>query len=140
MDNILLDTNVVSEVVKSRPDPKVVAFLRSSARPWLCAITLHELAYGAERASQGRRRAELLAWVAQVTAEFAMRTIAVDSTAAEHSGRLRALAEAQGRSTSVVDALIAAAAQLRGLTLVTRNTRDFEPFGVALFNPWLEVS
>jgi predicted nucleic acid-binding protein len=140
MDDILLDTNVVSELVKPRPDPNVIAFLRDSARPWLCTITLHELVYGAERAPDSRRRGKLLAWVAQVTAEFADRTIAVDNTAAEHSGRLRALAEEQGRPTTVIDAIIAAAAQLQGLTLVTRNTRDFEPFGVALFNPWIDAN
>lgn len=139
MDDILLDTNVVSELVRPRPDPNVVAFLRNSADPWLCSITLHELAYGAERAPDRRRRTTLLTWVAQMTAEFAGRTIVVDNAVAEHSGRLRALSEGQGRPTSVIDALIGASAQLRGLTLVTRNTRDFERFGVALFNPWLAV-
>src|SRR5215207_7975802 len=116
MNDILFHTNVVSELVRPKPDPKVMAVLRKAADPWICSITLHELAYGAERSPDPVRRAKLFAWIAQITAEFANRTIVVDSVVAEHSGRLRALAAAQGRPASVVDALIAAAALSRGLT------------------------
>ncbi|MGH6922705.1 MAG: type II toxin-antitoxin system VapC family toxin [Propylenella sp.] len=135
---MLLDTNVVSELVKPKPDRKVVRFVREAVDPWLCAITLHELVYGAERSPDAKRRAKLLAWIAQVTAEFDGRTIAVDNAVAERSGRLRALAVTQGRPATVVDALIAASAQLHGLRLATRNTKDFKPFGIAVVNPWLE--
>jgi toxin FitB len=136
MDDLLLDTNVVSELVKPRPDAMVVRFLRGAAELWLCSITFHELAYGAERSPEPIRRTKLLAWIAQVKADFATRTVAVDLAIAESSGRLRALAALQGRPVSVVDALIAAAAQARGLKLATRNTRDFEPFAIAVVNPW----
>lgn len=140
MDPVLLDTNVLSELVKPKPDARVVRFLRNTVDPWLCSITFHELAYGAERAPDPRRRAKLLAWIAQVRAEFAERTIAVDAAVAESSGQLRALAAAQGRPATVVDALIASAAQTRGLMLATRNTRDFEPFALAVVNPWVEAT
>jgi hypothetical protein len=136
MDDILLDTNVISELVRPKPDPNVVRFLAKAVDPWLCSITFHELAFGAERSPDPKRRARLLAWIAQVKAEFASRTIMVDSAVAESSGRLRALAAAQGRQVSVVDALIAGSAEARGLRVATRNTKDFEAFGVPLLNPW----
>lgn len=138
MDNILLDTNVISEVMKPRPDPRVKRFLRDASDPWLCTLTLHELVFGAERSPDPVRRAKLLEWIARMTGEFAVRTIVVDNEVAERSGRLRALAAAQGRTTSVVDAVIAAAGQIRGLTIATRNIRDFQAFGVALLDPWKE--
>jgi toxin FitB len=138
MDNVLLDTNVISEVMKPRPDPRVRQFLRDASDPWLCTITLHELVFGAERSPDPVRRAKLLEWIARMTGEFAVRTIVVDNEVAERSGRLRALAAAQGRTTSVVDAVIAAAGQIRGLTIATRNIRDFRAFGVALLDPWKE--
>jgi predicted nucleic acid-binding protein len=93
--------------------------------------------YGAERSPDPRRRAKLLAWIAQIAAEFAERTVILDREVAEHSGRLRALAAAQGRPASVVDALIAASAQIGGLTLATCNVKDFERLGVRLVNPWI---
>jgi toxin FitB len=136
MHDILFDTNVVSELVKPKPDPDVAAFLRTAVDPWICSITLHELAYGADRARDPRRRAKLLAWVAQIAAQFTERIIVVDKVVAERSGRLRALAAAQGRPASVIDALIAASAEVKGLRVATRNTRDFETFGVAMINPW----
>lgn len=136
MEGILLDTNVISELIKPRPDPNTTTFLRKLVHPWLCSITLHELIYGAERSPDPRRRTKLLAWTAQIASDFADQTIPVDREIAEFSGRLRALASAQGRPASVVDAVIAAAAMSRGLRLATRNTRDFEAFGIALVNPW----
>lgn len=139
MDGVLLDTNVLSELTKPRPDPAVVRFLRRAEELWLCSITFHELTYGAERSPEPGRRAKLQAWIALVKADFATRTVLIDQATAESSGRLRALAAAQGRPVSVVDALIAAAAQARGLKVATRNTKDFEPFAVALINPWLET-
>lgn len=138
MDDVLLDTNVISEVMKPRPDPRVRRFLRDASDPWLCTLTLHELVFGAERSPDPVRRAKLLEWIARMTGEFSVRTIVVDNEVAERSGRLRALAAAQGRPASVVDAVIAAAGQIRGLTIATRNVRDFQAFGVALFDPWKE--
>lgn len=140
MDDLLFDTNVVSELVKPRPDQNVIAFLREAADPWICSITLHELVYGAERSPDPKRRAKLLAWIAQIAAEFAERTIVVDTVVAERSGRLRALAAAQGRPASVVDALIAASAEIQGLVVATRNTKDFAPFGVRVLNPWMGLN
>jgi predicted nucleic acid-binding protein len=134
--NILLDTNVISEAIRPRPDTKVVRFLSRIVDPWLSTVTLHELVYGAESAPDPARKARLLAWISELGIEFSGRFVIVDNEIAELSGRLRALAAAQGRSVKPLDALIAASAQAQGLTLATRNTRDFEAFGIALIDPW----
>jgi predicted nucleic acid-binding protein len=135
----LLDTNVVSELVKAKPEPRVIAFLSEVSDAWLSAVTLHELTYGAERSPDPTRRTKLLAWIGQIAAQFSGRVVSIDGEVAELSGRLRAMADAEGRPADPLDALIAANALLRGLTLATRNTRDFEVFGVPLFNPWREA-
>jgi predicted nucleic acid-binding protein len=136
VSSYLLDTNVISELVKPKPEPAVLAFLRRQADLWLSVITLHELAYGAERARDPARRAKLFAWIAAIGARFERRILTMERDVAEQAGRLRALAEAQGRAADPLDALIAAAALSRGLTLVTRNTEDFDVFGITLLNPW----
>ena len=138
MDDILLDTNVLSEFIKPRPDPAVLLFLDTIEVSWLCSITFHELNFGAERSPDARRRAKLLAWIERLRSEFAGRTIPVDDEIAAQSGRLKAAAAADGKIVSVVDALIAAAAHTRGLRVATRNIKDFKPLGVALVNPWIE--
>ena len=135
----LLDTNVISELIRPRPDARVVRFLQRAVNPWLSTITFHELAYGAER-SPPARRAKLLAWIAEIGTEFAGRFAIVDNDVAERSGRLRALADAQGRPADPLDALIAASAQAKGLTIATRNVRDFEPFAIAVVNPWNDAT
>lgn len=136
MKGLLLDTNVVSELVRPRPDRNVASFLEKASDPWLSTITLHELVYGAERAADPLRKARLLAWIAEIEAEFAGRLVSADAEVAESSGRLRALAAAQGRPADPLDAIIGACAQVHGLTLATRNAKDFEAFGIPVINPW----
>lgn len=136
MSRVLLDTNVLSELVRARPQPQVVAFVRAQSDPLISALTIHEIAYGAERAPDPARRAKLLAWVAQIRRQFAGRIVAIDADIAEQAGRLRAAAAAQGASTDPVDALIAACAVARAASVATRNTRDFEAYGVGLIDPW----
>ena len=136
MSRVLLDTNVLSELVRARPQPQVVAFVRAQSDPLISALTIHEIAYGAERAPDPARRAKLLAWVAQIRRQFAGRIVAIDADIAEQAGRLRAAAAAQGASTDPIDALIAACAVARAASVATRNTRDFEAYGVGLIDPW----
>ena len=136
MAGFLLDTNVISKLTRPRPHGGVLRFLDRESDLWLSAITMHELAYGAERADGAAKKARLEAWLAGVKAQFGPRVIAVTSADAELAGRLRAASELQGRECDALDALIAAAAISRGLTLVTRNIKDFQLSGAALLNPW----
>lgn len=133
---VLLGTNVLSELVKSRPDPRVASFVASQSDPVLSVITLHKLTYGAERAPDPARRAKLRAWIAGIRVRFAGRLIAVTPEIAEAAGRMRATAAAQGRSVEAIDALIAASAASCAACVATRNTRDFEPLGIDSVNPW----
>lgn len=132
----LLDTNVVSELVKVRPEAKVVSFVAAQQAPLMSTISLHELTYGAERAADPARRAQLLPWIAQLRARFGPRMLDIDADIAELAGRLRAVAAGHGKVCDPMDALIGASAMHQGATLATRNVRDFTALGVTVFNPW----
>jgi hypothetical protein len=133
--SFLLDTNVVSETRRRTPDPKLVAWL-SRADPsdlFISAMTLGEIAKGvALRAKQNPTQAAgLEQWLAAIRAVYANRIIAIDADIAEAWGRLDAK-----RNFPVVDGLLAATALVRGMTVATRNIRDFADAGVLVLNPW----
>ena len=131
----LLDTNVISETRKSRPDTGVVAFLSAAdtARLFVSALTLGELRKGvaAKRRTDPTVADQLGAWVDGVETIFADRVLPVDAATARRWGELSI-----HRSLLVIDTLIAATAMSQGLILVTRNTRDVAPTGVHLVDPW----
>jgi predicted nucleic acid-binding protein len=131
----LLDTNFISETRKIRADAGVTAFLSASDATglFLSVLTLGELRRGVEakRRTDSATSARLSAWVDGIETTFADRILPVDVAAARHWGELSA-----GRSLPVIDTLIAATAITRGLTLVTRNTRDVAATGVPLVDPW----
>lgn len=137
--SFLLDTNVVSDWVKPRPDPGLAAWLHGADedRCHLSVVTLGELRRGVERLPPGRRRWSLEAWLGHdLPARFDGRVILIDQAIADRWGRLMASRDSQGRPIGTGDALIAATAFERGLTLVTRNVDDFVALDVALLNPW----
>jgi hypothetical protein len=136
--NVLLDTNLVSELRRPVPDPRVLQRLAvvPSASAFMSVITLGELEYGAKRVPDSRKRRELALWLANLRNEYASRLLAIDAETALAWGELVALCEAKGRPVSPQDGLIAATAQRHGLHLMTRNTRNFEHTGVLLINPW----
>jgi hypothetical protein len=108
---------------------------------FVSVLTLAELRYGIDRMSQGRRRMQMEEWFERgVSDRFAGRLVLVDAAVADAWGRLRAARETSGRPLPVVDGLLAATARVHGLTLVTRNLRDFADTGVALLDPWSPVS
>jgi toxin FitB len=131
----LLDTNLISETRKIRADAGVMAFLAAAdtARLFLSVLTLGELRKGVEakRRTDSVTAARLGAWVDGIETTFADRVLPVDAPAARLWGELSA-----GRTLPVIDTLIAATALTRGLTLVTRNTRDVAGTGVPLVDPW----
>lgn len=136
MSGMLLDTNVLSELVRPEPDPKVQAFVRAQTDPLIPALTIHGIVFGTERAADPARRARLIAWVAALQRQFVGRIVDTDSSVAEQAGRLRASAAAQGLNTDPIGALIAACAISRGTAIPTRNVRDFAPLGVTVIDPW----
>ena len=129
---MLVDTNVLSELARPRPNTAVVDWLGAQSRIHL--VTLEELAFGVARAS-GAARARLRTWL---DALLAARPILLDVTpaVARASGELRAARETRGRRVAMADMLIAATALTHGLTLVTRNVSDFEGCGVTLLDPF----
>lgn len=136
MTGWLVDTNVISELVRPRPAAKVVAFLERTSGLHLSVITVHEISYGANRAADAARRAKLTAWLAQLSQRFADRLIPVDAGIADRAGSLRAVADALGRPSDPLDTLIAATALERGLRIATRNIDDFRDLGPELYDPW----
>lgn len=131
----LLDTNVISETRKTRADSGVVAFLSAAqaAGLFLSVLTLGELRKGvaARRRTDPFAADRIGAWVDGIETTFADRVLPIDAATARLWGEFSAQ-----RSLPVIDTLIAATAISRGLTLVTRNTRDVESTGVPLINPW----
>lgn len=135
---VLLDTNVVSEVRRTHPEPTVVRHLRrfDPETTFLSSVTLGELAYGVARLEPGRRRDEIRTWLDDLKRTYARQILPLDTEAAEVWGTVSANCEAKGRRLPVRDAQIAAIALRHGLTLVTRNTSDFAATGVPLIDPW----
>lgn len=137
--NFLLDTNVVSEWVKLRPDSGVIAWLAEADedRVFISVVTIAELRHGIERLPAGARRDRLDIWLSeQVPARFEARVLSVDVETADTWGRVVSRGEANGRAVGTMDAFIAATAERHDLTLVTRNVSDFDVLGIRLFNPW----
>lgn len=135
----LLDTNVVSEWVRPRPEPNVVAWLADldEDRVFLSVVTLAELRHGIELLPQGRRRDRLTAWASEeLPARFEGRILAIDRRIAETWGAVMGQARRAGVTIGTMDGFLAATAIAHDLTVVTRDVADFAKLDVAIFNPW----
>ena len=135
----LLDTCVVSEVTKKRPSKRVITWLEQQDEfsLFLSVITLGELQKGISKLPDGRKRRRLADWVERdLAGRFTGRVLNVDHEIAARWGELSAEAERKGRRVPVLDGLLAATALTSGMVLATRNTRDAEATGVAVFDPW----
>lgn len=135
---ILLDTNIISEVTKSAPDPIVQEWLARQPEIdlYLCDVVLMEQSYGAERfwlRTQSRRYHEISERLLKI---YGGRILAADRVAFIETGKLRARREAIGRPIGVQDAMIAAICLSHGATLATRNVKDFEGLDLRLVNPF----
>ena len=136
---IVLDTNIVSEPLKPKPDPEVLAWLDRQAPEtlYLTTISLAELSAGVEILPVGKRRAALQQAVGvQVLSLFQGRVLAFDHDAALAFGGIAAKAQAAGNPIDFADCAIAAIATTHRFILATRNARDFKGTGVELLNPW----
>lgn len=136
---IILDTNVISELLRPAPEPEVELWLsaRDGLSIWLTSISEAELRYGLAIMKDGKRRAALLDAVDRILrVDFAGRILPFDSDAALAYAAIAAARRASGRPIAQADCQIAAIAQTRGATVATRNMPDFEGCGIDLINPW----
>ena len=136
----LLDTCVVSELVRPRPKASVITWVRERDEDelFLSVITIGELEKGIAKRPDSARRAILEQWVRRELADrFRDRLLAIDSRVAVRWGAMVGASEARGQPLPVIDSLIAATSLQHDLIVVTRNTDDLERCGARCFNPWL---
>ena len=134
---IILDTSVVSELMRPSPSPSVVAWvLRQDVLLVITAMTLAEIRFGIARLPEGGRRATLLATADEQFVRFRGQVLAFDAAAAEHYAELAALRERSGMPISQADAQIAAVCLARSAPLATRNLKDFVGVGIDTIDPW----
>jgi len=132
----LVDTNVISEMVKRRPEQRVVSFLRDK-HFLLSSLVFAEMAYGAYQLDEGREdRIKYLVFIEKLKEHYQDVVVSVSLEIAELSGKLRAVERKNGRVLSFADAVMAASALQTGTTLVTRNVKDFKTLNISLYNPF----
>jgi predicted nucleic acid-binding protein len=136
---IVLDTNVLSEVLKPSPSAAVLSWLsaQESAEVFLTAITQAEVLYGLELLPAGKRRASLLAAADKLFLEdFDGRILPFEEASARSFAKIVAARSSAGRPIAQFDGMIAAICSARRGALATRNVSDFENCGVRIINPW----
>lgn len=136
----LLDTNVLSELRRKTPDAAVLEWFarRTASTLYLSVLTFGELRKGIEGVPDAKRRMALTDWLeTDLPAFFAGRILPVDAQVADRWGRLLSAA---GRPLPAIDSLLAASAAQHGLSMVTRNSRDFADLGLDVINPWVTFS
>ena len=136
--NYLLDTCVLSELVRPRPAASVVKWLASipAERLFLSVLTVGELKRGITKLPNSKKKTQLIVWFDTLLTDYCDRILPVDLAVAEAWGTLQARAEARGRKWAVIDGYIAATASSHKLMIVTRNEKDFEACYPELLNPW----
>jgi predicted nucleic acid-binding protein len=137
----LLDTNVPSELTNLTPAARVKQWLEDvdNRQLFFSVISLAEICKGIAKLPEGRKRTKLQEWLdSTLRPWFAGRILPVTESIAERMGRWAGEGETRGRTIKIADGLIASTALEHDLTLVTRNVRDFDGFGVFILNPWEE--
>ncbi|MBO9555347.1 type II toxin-antitoxin system VapC family toxin [Cellulomonas sp.] len=135
---IVLDTNVLSEPLKQRPDERVLAWLDGLREPAaITSVSAGELLTGALALPDGRRRTLLVELIERTLVDFRGSVLPYDETAARHYSVMQTRRRQAGRPLPTEDGMIAATCAARGASLATRNTADFDLLGVPLIDPWL---
>jgi predicted nucleic acid-binding protein len=139
VSGFLLDTSCVSELVRVKPDPRVLEWMEAAEETLLhlSVLTLGEIRKGLAALPQGRRRTRLEAWLeVDLRGRFSGRILPVDAAVADRWGLLAAQARRSGATLPVIDGLLAATALHHNLTMVSRNVSDFSATQVPVLNPW----
>jgi toxin FitB len=139
MSGFLLDTNCVSELVRVKPEPRVMEWMEATDEGmlYLSVLTLGEIRKGLAGLAPGKRRTHLETWLeVALQARFAARILAIDAAVADRWGLLAAQAKGRGTSLPIIDGLLAATALHYNLTVVTRNSSDFRNAQVQVLDPW----
>ena len=137
---IVLDTNVLSALMRRSPDGTVVRWLDEQPRTsvWTTSITVLEIQYGMQILPAGKRRTLLMsAFEAVLANQIGHRIAPFNTAAAQRAGELMAIRHKNGRSVELRDTMIAGIALARRATLVTRNTPHFDDLSVPIVNPWI---
>jgi predicted nucleic acid-binding protein len=135
----LLDTCLVSELVRERPDQGVLEWIEQQDEQalFLSVLTLGELHKGVAKLPDGRKKSQLRHWLDDdLQTRFSGRMLDIDASIATLWGRIQGEAEQRGSRMPVIDSLLAATAQANGLAVVTRNGTDMAGSGVEIINPW----
>jgi len=135
----LLDTNIISELIKPRPDLRVTTWIEATDEHlfFLSVLTLGEISKGITSLTEPKRRVTLEAWLDRdLMLRFSGRILPIDYAVADLWGRITGTAAARKSPIPVIDGLVAASALHHGLVLVTRNTRDLAAITIPIIDPW----
>lgn len=137
---IILDTNVLSALMRQSPDTEVVAWLDRQPRIsiWTSSVTVLEVRLGLQIMATGKRKALLMRAFEEVLDKIGRRIASFDNLAATQAADLMALRQRRGRPGDLRDSMIAGIVLARGATLATRNISHFEDLAVPVVNPWTE--
>src|ERR1700687_581615 len=139
MSGFLLDTNCISELVRTRPEPRVLEWMEAADESllYISVLTLGEIRKGVAGLPQGKRQTQLEMWLElDLQPRFSGRILPVDALIADRWGLMAAEAKRKGWALSAVDGLLAATALQHNLTIVSRNISDFANTQVQSLNPW----
>jgi toxin FitB len=139
MSGFLLDTNCISELIRSQPEPRLMDWMRAADESllYLSVLTLGEIRKGAAILPQSKRRTYVESWLElDLRVRFSGRILTIDDAVADRWGWLTAEAQRRGRPLAAIDGLLAATALHRNLTIVSRNVSDFAQTHVPVLNPW----
>lgn len=136
--NYLLDTCVISEIVKPAPSSRVIMWINSipSERLFLCSLTIGEIRKGLTKLPESKKKERLTDWLNTLLENYQDRIHSIDITVAENWGIMQGKAENEGMPMSSIDSLIAATSYTHNLILVTRNEEDFQASKLSIINPW----
>lgn len=139
MSGFLLDTNCISELLRSRPEPRVLDWMEAADESllYLSVLTVGEIRKGVAGLSPGKRQTQLEMWLElDLQARFSGRILAIDALIANRWGLMAAEAKRKGWALSAIDGLLAATVLQHNLTIVSRNISDFTNTRVPTLNPW----